>query len=72
MDLELVEQAGRERELCDRCAMDQDVFVARGPLGFADRALDVGYVHDPMARYFTKLRRGEHGIRLQPGGRPTL
>ncbi len=33
MDLELVEDAGGERELRDRGAVDQHVLVARRPLG---------------------------------------
>ena len=41
MDLELVEEAGGERELGGRCAVDQHVLVARGPLGLGHRGPDV-------------------------------
>ena len=46
MDLELVEDAGGERELRDRGAVDQHVLVARRPLGLCHRGPDVVHIGD--------------------------
>jgi len=46
MDLELVEDARRERELRGAGAVDEDVAVARCLLGLAHRRPDVGHVPD--------------------------
>src|SRR5919107_1556181 len=46
MDLELVEDAGGERELRGCGAVDQHVLLARGPPGLRHRGLDVAHVGD--------------------------
>ena len=50
MDLQLVEDAGGERELRGRGAVDHHVLLARGLLGLAERRLDVGHVGDERPR----------------------
>src|SRR5919198_3782883 len=46
MELEFVEDAGGERELCDSGAVDQHVSLARGLFGLSHRARDVVHVSD--------------------------
>ena len=60
MDLELVEKAGGERELCDRGAVDQHVPVAGRLLGLGDRGADVAHVGDerPVSDVDAGLRGG--------------
>jgi len=50
MDLELVEDAGREGQLCDAGAVDQRVLVARGRPGLGHRGPDVGHAPETDAQ----------------------
>ena len=50
MYLELVENTGGERELCDRGAVDQHIVVARSVLGPGDRGADVARRQPPFGR----------------------
>jgi response regulator RpfG family c-di-GMP phosphodiesterase len=60
MDLELVEDTGSECELCGSGAVDQDVLVARSPLGLGHRGSDVGHIGDqrPLPRLAVGLIAG--------------
>ena len=59
MELELVEDAGGERELRDAGAVDEHVLVARGSLGLGHRGRDVVDVGDqrPLRRSLSGSRR---------------
>src|SRR5215208_6317715 len=61
MDLELVEDAGRERELRGCSALDQHVLVARSPLGLGHRGPDVLHIGDerPLPRVDAGLAAAE-------------
>jgi hypothetical protein len=72
MDLELVEDAGSERELRGCGAVDQHVLVARSRLRLGHRGLDVVQIRDQRPpRHFAVKHGCGHDVSL-PGLRPTV